>query len=136
LATWSDDAMQTPTISTDVFVGLTAIVAAAEEGSATRAAARLGVTPATCRRRIDAAEAALGVRLFERLPTGLERTPALEALPPWAEPAMAAARGMVPEVAGGLDPAGGGGRVAGAPVVSAHLIAPAAEGHHVATVHL
>ncbi|MEM1348545.1 MAG: LysR family transcriptional regulator, partial [Myxococcota bacterium] len=113
-------------ISTELFVGLTAIVAAAEEGSATRAAARLGVTPATCLRRIEAAEGALGVRLFERLPTGLEGTAALEALSPWVEQAMAAARGMLSEVADGLDPAVGVVRIASAPLVSTHILAPAA----------
>lgn len=114
------------TIPTELFTGLTAIIAAFEEGSATRAAAKLGVTTATALRRIEAAEDALGVRLFERLPTGLEATSALEALLPWAEQAMAAARGMLGEVASGLVPGVGVVRIASTPVVSTHIMAPAA----------
>ena len=114
-------------ISTDLLLGLPAILMAAQEGSATRAGARLGVTTATALRRIEGAEEALGVRLFERLPTGLEPTEALGKILPWAEQVVAATRGMLKEVADGLLPEAGVVRVTSPPVVSSHLLAPAAK---------
>lgn len=50
-----------------------------------RAAAALGVSQPTVTRRIAALEHATGLRLFERLPTGLSPTPAADRLYPPAE---------------------------------------------------
>ncbi len=72
----------------------------AEERSATRAAKRLGTTAATVLRRLDALEEVLDQRLFDRLPTGLEPTPALARVLPWAERVVGAAAGMQREVSG------------------------------------
>ncbi len=119
-------------VPSEVLVGLAAVVVAAEEGSATQAASRLGITAATALRRIDGAERALGLRLFDRYPTGLRPTDALRALLPWAEQAIAALRGLVGEVADGLDPAAGVVRIASAPAVSAHVLAPAARAFNAA----
>lgn len=58
----------------------------ARAGSAGRAAARLGVHPATVFRRLNAAERNIGVRLFERRPSGYVATAAGEELLAVAEP--------------------------------------------------
>jgi DNA-binding transcriptional LysR family regulator len=63
------------------------ILAVAEHGSLARAARALGVHHTTVLRRIDSFEAAHGLRLFERLPTGYVLTPGGEEL-------LAAARTM------------------------------------------
>jgi DNA-binding transcriptional LysR family regulator len=112
-------------LAPDLLAGLPTVLAAAAEGSATRAAARLGTTPATVLRRIEAVETALGTRLFERLPTGLEPTLALAAVLPWAEQCAAAAHGMMREVTG-LDTAPSGVvRVATPPVFASQFLVPA-----------
>ncbi len=49
------------------------------------AAARLNVAGSTIGRRLDALEAALGTRLFDRTPDGVQPTAAAERLIPWAE---------------------------------------------------
>jgi DNA-binding transcriptional LysR family regulator len=84
----------------ELLVGVPAVLAVAREGSATRAAAVLATTTATVLRRIDGAEEALGVRLFERLPTGLVATGALAVVLPWAEQCVAAVEGMQRDVTG------------------------------------
>ncbi len=101
---------------------------AAEEGSATQAASRLGTTTATVLRRIEWVESSLGVRLFERLPTGLVGTPALSTVLPWAEQCAASIDGMRLDVAG-LDAAVSGVvRVAAPPTVASHLLVPTLDG--------
>lgn len=56
--------------------GLTALLAAADEGSFTGAAERLGLTHGSVSRRIASLEAWLGVSLFERHGRGARLTPA------------------------------------------------------------
>jgi DNA-binding transcriptional LysR family regulator len=60
-------------------------LALAREGSLSAAGAALGVTHTTVSRRMSAFETRLGVRLFERLPTGYVPTPAGEELRDAAE---------------------------------------------------
>lgn len=76
------------------------LLAVARAGSAQRAARELGTTAATVLRRLEVLEGAIGARLFDRLPTGLQATPALALVKPWAEQAEAAAAGMVRELSG------------------------------------
>ncbi len=58
----------------DPFSGVPAFVAVAEEGSFTRAAAALGVTPAGVSQAISRMEDALGSKLFDRTTRSLELT--------------------------------------------------------------
>lgn len=51
-----------------------ALIAAAEAGSLSAAAARTGISQPTLGRRIDALEASLGLKLFERGPQGMALT--------------------------------------------------------------
>ncbi|MEN8196747.1 MAG: LysR family transcriptional regulator, partial [Pseudomonadota bacterium] len=67
-------------------------LAVAHKGSIRAAAAALGVNHSTVSRRIDGFERKLGVRLFERLPTGYLVTPA-------GEDMMQSARRMEEEAA-------------------------------------
>jgi len=60
-------------------------LAVAREGSLTAAARSLGVTHTTVSRRLAAFEERIGVRLFERLPTGHATTPAGEEMRAAAE---------------------------------------------------
>ncbi|MEZ4224773.1 MAG: LysR family transcriptional regulator [Polyangiaceae bacterium] len=108
----------------ELLTGLPALLAAAEEGSATRAAARLDTTTATILRHIEAIEACLGVRLFDRLPTGLVSTAALSAVLPWAEQCAASVAGMRRDVAGLDSSPSGVVRVAAPPTVASHLLVP------------
>jgi DNA-binding transcriptional LysR family regulator len=59
---------------------LRAFLAVVESGGLVAAARRLGVNHATVQRRVGRLEAALGVRLFDRSPTGYVLTPAGEDL--------------------------------------------------------
>lgn len=56
------------------------LLAVADQGALAAAARVLGVSHTTVLRRVGAAERSLGVRLFERLPTGYALTPAGEEL--------------------------------------------------------
>lgn len=108
----------------DLLVAIPAVLATAEEGSATQAAARLGTTPATVLRRIGAAESVLGVKLFDRLPTGLVGTAALTAVLPWAQRFATSIDGMQRDVAG-LDVRPDGiVRVAVPPTAASHILIP------------
>ena len=111
-------------VATEVLAGLPVLLAAAEEGSATRAAGRLQTTPATVLRRLEAVESALGVRLFERLPTGLSPTPALEVVLPWAERGTSTVDGMLRDLAGLESAPSGVVRLALPPVLATHLLIP------------
>src|SRR5579872_694780 len=53
-----------------------AVIAVCEEGSFTRAAARENATQSGISQHVAAAERTLGVKLFERSPTGVTPTPA------------------------------------------------------------
>jgi molybdate transport repressor ModE-like protein len=66
------------------------------QGSLARAARELGVTKATASRRLAALEEALGAKLVERRPSGLELTPA-------GRQAIAAAEGVEAALAGLAD---------------------------------
>ncbi len=105
-------------------MAIPAVLATAEEGSATQAAARLGTTPATILRRIGAAEATLGVRLFDRLPTGLAGTAALTAVLPWVQRFATSIDGMKRDVAGLEVRPEGLVRVAVPPTVASHVLIP------------
>jgi DNA-binding transcriptional LysR family regulator len=108
----------------ELMTGVPALLAVAELGSATRAAHQLQITTATVLRRIDNIESRLGVRLFDRLPTGLVATAALAAVLPFAEQCAAALDGMRREV-DGLDLAPAGDvRVAVPPTIASHLLVP------------
>lgn len=108
----------------ELLTGLPALLAAAKAGSATRAAAQLDTTTATVLRHIEAFEASLGVRLFDRLPTGLVGTAALNTVMPWAEQCAASIAGMRRDVEGlDLSPSGIV-RIATPPTIASHLLVP------------
>lgn len=75
-------------------------LAASRARSLTGAARTLGVNQSTASRRLAALEAALGVRLFDRLRDGLEPTPVAADVVPLAEAAEAAMHGFAQAVAG------------------------------------
>ena len=64
-------------------------------GSLKRAAEELGVNVSTASRRLDALEAAIGVRLFDRTPDGTHPTSAAEELVGFAETMEHAAHGLM-----------------------------------------
>ena len=86
---------------------LPVLLAAAREGSLTGAARRLGVNQSTASRRLQALEAAVGGRLFDRRPDGLVPTALALALLPHAEAAQDAVDGFR-RTAAGQDPDPGG----------------------------
>lgn len=79
------------TPSWDVYRTFLAVIC---DGSLTTAARRIGVTQPTAGRHIQALEAAIGVRLFTRLPSGLIPTEAAHRLRPYAEAMSAAATAL------------------------------------------
>lgn len=78
-----------------------ALVAVAEHGSTLAAGRALGVSQTTVARRIAALEAALGLALFEKLPSGYRLTAAGEALLPEAR-ALGHAASRLEAAAGAL----------------------------------
>jgi len=84
----------------EIPVGLEVLLCVARRGSATQAARDLHTTPARVLRRLAALEAWLGTTLFDRTPSGLVPTPALERVLPWAEQAAGAVGQMRDELAG------------------------------------
>jgi len=108
----------------ELLVAVPAILAVADEGSASRAAQRLGTTTATVLRRIASAEAVLGVSLFDRLPTGMKGTAALVTVLPWAERLATSIDGMQRDVSGLDVRPRGHVRVTGPPTVASHVLAP------------
>lgn len=112
-------------LAPEVLNGVPALLAIAKNGSATKAARALGTTPTTVLRHLEAMEVALGARLFERLPSGLVPTPALELVLPWAEQAAAASIAMSREV-GQLELRPSGlVRLAAPPVFAGQFLVPA-----------
>jgi DNA-binding transcriptional LysR family regulator len=103
---------------------LQAFVAVAEAGSLSAAARRLGLSQPTLGRRVQAAEAALGVVLFRRVPRGLEPTEAAAALlgpaRAMAEAAMALRLAAAGQDAGLAGPV----RVTASVMVAQHLLPP------------
>ncbi len=69
---------------TDSFSGITAFVAAAQHGSFTAAADKLGITKSAAGKRISQLEAALGVSLFQRGNRRITLTPARKNISPAA----------------------------------------------------
>jgi DNA-binding transcriptional LysR family regulator len=94
-------------------------------GSATRAAGALQATPATVLRRLERLEQELGVRLFDRHPSGLRPTPAFALVRPWAEQAQAAAVGLVRQLSQVERRPEGVVRLATPPAVANLFIVPA-----------
>ncbi|MEX1363586.1 MAG: LysR family transcriptional regulator [Nannocystaceae bacterium] len=111
-------------IPEELLTAVPALLAVVQERSATRAARRLGTTAATVLRRIDAVEQVLGVRVFNRLPTGLEPTEALARILPWAEQVVGAVAGMHREVSGLEQRVEGTVRVAMPTAVASELLVP------------
>lgn len=98
-------------------------LALAREGSLSAAARRLKVDHTTIARRLDRLEAALGLRLFDRLARGWRPTQAGAAMLAEAEVVEAAALAL--ERRGeGLGTAPGRVRLSGPPVVCSHFLAP------------
>lgn len=64
---------------------LRVLLALSRTGTFKGAAQQLGVAGSTIGRRLDALEAALGTRLFDRTPDGVRATVSAERLVPWAE---------------------------------------------------
>jgi DNA-binding transcriptional LysR family regulator len=89
------------------------------------AAVRLGVNASTVGRRLDALEAALGVRLFDRTPDGVLPTDAAEQLVGYAEQVEHAANGLAGAVSGFEASPEGTVRLTATPAVAEDLIAPA-----------
>jgi DNA-binding transcriptional LysR family regulator len=87
-------------IPAEIPPGLEVLLSVARLGSATQAARDLETTPARVLRRLSVLEAWLGTPLFDRTPSGLEPTPALERVLPWAEQAASAVGQMRDELAG------------------------------------
>ncbi|HEX5391931.1 MAG TPA: LysR family transcriptional regulator [Rhodocyclaceae bacterium] len=98
-------------------------LALVDKGSVTGAARRLDVEHTTVSRRISALEAALGFRLFDRLPRAWNLTPEGENLVPQArrleEEALSLQRAAV-----GVAPLSGTVRISAPPVMASHLLVP------------
>ena len=100
------------------------LLALLRERSLSRAGTCLGVNASTVGRRLDALEASLGLRLFDRRTDGVAPTEAAHVLAPHAESLEAAAHGVV-RAARGLEVAPEGWvRLAAPPAIAAHLLAP------------
>lgn len=103
------------------------LLAVARCGTLAAAARQAGVDATTISRRLRAAEAALGARLFERLPNGkLRPTPMGEAAIPHAEKAEASVDGMVGAVTGADAAPAGMVRVTAVPILASRVLVPAA----------
>lgn len=100
------------------------VLAAARLGSATQAGVLLGLSTATVMRRLESVEADLGVRLFDRTPSGLSATSALALVLPWAEQIEAAGTSLVREVAGLESKPAGTVRIALLEPISTWIVAP------------
>ncbi len=113
--------------STDL---LAAFVAAAEAGSATQAAAALGVGISTVTRRLAALEDDAGAALFARTPDGLSLTPAGRALLGAARAALDATERAATALASLRERAAGHVRVAVTDDVLEAVILPMLHGFH------
>jgi len=110
--------------SIDWLSGVPIVLASARLGSATAAARELKTSTATVVRRLGAIEDALGARLFDRTPSGLLPTAALELVLPWAEQIEAAAINLEREVSGLEQRPVGVVRVALLPTLATRFVAP------------
>ncbi|MGH1343536.1 MAG: LysR family transcriptional regulator [Nannocystales bacterium] len=100
------------------------LLAVFREGSLKRASASLDINISTASRRIDALEALVGARLFDRTPDGAKPTDAAERLVPHAETMERGATGFL-QVAEGLEVEPEGiVRLAAPPGVADHFLVP------------
>lgn len=98
---------------------------ALHRGRSVRAASRaLRVSHSTISRRIDGLEAAMGARLFDRLPSGFTPTPAGEAMLERAERVETDLLGLEREITGRDARLSGPIRVSLTPIVAQHLLMP------------
>ena len=103
------------------------VLAIAHGGTLAAAARRLGVDATTVARRLRVAEAALGARLFERMPEGtLRATQAGKAAASHAERAEAAVAGLLDAVVGADAEPAGVVRVTAVPILVSRVLVPAA----------
>src|SRR5262245_46625379 len=89
------------------------------------AASRLGVNTSTVGRRLDALEAALGGRLFDRTPDGVLPTSLAEELAPHAENLERSAASFAMAATGREVRAEGEVRLTAPPGIAEHFLAPA-----------
>jgi DNA-binding transcriptional LysR family regulator len=99
-------------------------LAVARGGSVRAAAARLGVNHATVLRRIAQLEERLGVRMFEKLPSGYRLTAAGEEVLEFAEHMEASSHRLETRVFGRDQSVRGLLRVTLAPTLATHLLMP------------
>lgn len=100
------------------------LLASARTGSVGGAARSLQVNAATISRRLDAIEASLGVKLFERTARGLQPTDAGRAVIERAERVEAEIRGLERVAKGSLDRIAGRVVVSAPPTMAQETIAP------------
>lgn len=101
-----------------------AFLAVWQEGSLSAAARQLGVAQPTVRRRLEALEAALGVTLFTRSPSGLTPTAAAHELGRHAEAMAYAADAFTRAASGGSEGVTGTVRISASDVVGAEVLPP------------
>lgn len=118
--------MQTPSSpeSTLRWDDVRVLLALYRRGSLKRGAEALGVNISTASRRLDALEASLGVRLFDRTPDGTHATDATEQLIPFAEGMEHAAVRMASTLEQLEVEPEGEVRIAAPPGVVDHFLAP------------
>ncbi len=104
---------------------LRVLLALFRRGSLKRAAEDLGVNISTASRRLDALEAAVGLRLFDRSSEGTRPTAVAEHLVPFAESMEHAAHGFSRGLEGFEAEPEGEVRITAPPGVVDHFIAPA-----------
>lgn len=103
------------------------LLALHDAGTLSGAARRIAVEHTTVARRIDALEAALGTRLFDRFPKRWSLTPAGESLIPHAR-RMEDDMHALMRAAGGATAPGGVVRVSAPPALAAYMLAPRLKG--------
>lgn len=103
------------------------LLALHDAGTLSGAARRIAVEHTTVARRIDALEAALGTRLFDRFPKRWSLTPAGESLIPHARRIEDDMHALM-RAAGGATAPGGVVRVSAPPALAAYMLAPRLKG--------
>jgi DNA-binding transcriptional LysR family regulator len=101
------------------------VLAVAQGGTLSAAARRLRVDETTVARRLAAAEAALGARLFERVEGAMRPTPAGETAIAHAERVERELHGLHGRLAGADAAVAGTVRLTSVPIVANRLLAPA-----------
>ncbi|MFO7564908.1 MAG: LysR family transcriptional regulator [Enhygromyxa sp.] len=104
---------------------LEVVLALSRAGSLASAAARLGVNTSTVGRRLDAIEAALGIHLFDRSPSGMAPSELAEALLPIAEAMERSVADALRLIEGRETEPEGTVRLSAPPGVANWLVAPA-----------